>query len=147
MVILSFSSIINILWSRSLNCGEIEVSGITTYSPISFSIPITFWEIQGSLWKISQYMVIPSDHTSVWNVYFYCFKICGLINWIVPEKVVVSWSLLWLLIILATPKSDILIPSSWMRIFLGLISRCIMFRALRNLRAITIWAINRLIIY
>jgi hypothetical protein len=91
-------------------------------------------------------MVIPNDHTSVWNVYFSCFKICGLINWIVPENVVVYWSLLWLLIILATPKSDIFIPSSWIRIFFGLMSRWIMFRAFRNLKAITIWAIKRLII-
>ena len=124
-----------------------DTSGITTYYPIYFKIPITLWETHGSFWKMSQYIVIPSDQTSVWKVYFSCFKICGLINCIVPEKVVVYWSLLWLLMILATPKSEILIPSSCISIFFGLISRWMMFLAFKNFSAITIWAMKRLIIY
>jgi hypothetical protein len=91
-------------------------------------------------------MVIPSDHISVAKVYFSCLRIWGLINWTVPEKDVVYWSLLWLLMILATPKSDILIPSSWINIFLGFISLWMMFLSFRNLRAMIIWAINLRII-
>lgn len=79
---------------------------------------------------------------SVWYVYLSCFKIWGDINWTVPEKVVVYLSLLCLVIILATPKSEIFIFPLCIRIFLGLISLWIMLCSLRKAKAITICAIN-----
>ena len=77
-------------------------------------------------------MVIPSDHISVAKVYFSWRRICGLMNWTVPEKEVVYWSLLWLLMILATPKSEILMPSSWINMFLGFISRWIILLSCKS---------------
>ena len=112
----------------------------------SFKIPMTLFEFQGSLSKSTKKIVTPKDHISVANVYFSCLRIWGLINWIVPENEVVSWSLLWLLMILATPKSANLIPSSWIKIFLGLISRWMMFLYFKNFKAIMICATNLLTI-
>lgn len=78
----------------------------------SFKIPMTLFEFQGKRSKRTKKIVTPKDHISVAKVYFSCLRICGLMNCIVPEKEVVYWSLLWLLMILATPKSANLMPSS-----------------------------------
>lgn len=101
----------------------------------------TLLEVQGKCRNTMKKMVIPKDQISVWKVYFYWRSIWGDINWKVPENVTVYLSKLCSLIILATPKSDILIFPSCNKIFLGLMSLWIIFSSFIYFKASAIYAI------